>query len=429
MNLLTPKLDNRIQSIDFLRGIAILGILLMNIESFAFPKASYQHFTDFTGINKAAWWWVWLLFEGTMRGLFSLLFGVSCMLILRKSDELKAVDIYYKRLLWLFAFGLINAYVFLWDGDILYGYAICGMFLFPFRNLKPYWLIALGLTLSLGLLGRSTFKYQTERKPNYLAYKAAMVDSLQNHKKLNIKQKEDIGKFIEMGKFLEKDTSSINSEIKTMHGNYSTIFKKKWVDAEQFQTWKIYDQAFWDEILMMFIGMGFFKLKVFSSQFGNKKYLTMMILGYVFGFSLKYYFMQSLYYDFDGFKEFFETYTIPTGALHDLARVFTTVGHMGLLMLIFNSNRVNKFTNIISKTGQMAFSNYLLQSIICAIFFYGFGFGMFAKLQIHQAYLFVGSVWTFNIVFSNIWLHYFKFGPFEWVWRSLTYWKRFPLKR
>jgi uncharacterized protein len=83
----------------------------------------------------------------------------------------------------------------------------------------------------------------------------------------------------------------------------------------------------------------------------------------------------------------------------------------------------------LANVGQMAFSNYLLQSIICTLFFYGYGFGYYNKLKFHQLYYVVGSVWLFQLIASSIWLRYFRFGPFEWLWRSLTYWKKQPMRK
>ena len=82
----------------------------------------------------------------------------------------------------------------------------------------------------------------------------------------------------------------------------------------------------------------------------------------------------------------------------------------------------------LSAVGQMAFTNYLMQSIICTFFFYGHGLGYYGKLYFHQIYYVVAAVWIFQLIFSSIWLRYFRFGPFEWVWRSLTYWKMQPMK-
>ena len=317
----------------------------------------------------------------------------------------------------------------MWPGDILYGYAICGLFLFPFRKLHPKWLIIIGLALSVTMFGRSTYRFMSERKPTHQAYKMAMNDSLKLHKKLTVKQKESIAKFTETTTWLKKDTAKINKEIKTMRGDFKTVYAKRWKDGEIFQSWKIYDMVFWDEILMMFIGMGFFKLGVFTNKLSTRNYAFMALFGYGIGLFMRIRFVNSYYFDMKGLENFFETYTIPTGAFSDIQRVIMTIGHIGFLMLLFRSGFFNWLVKPLSKVGQMALSNYLLQSLLCGLFFYGFGFGMFAKLQIHQNYLFCGAIWLICLIFSNIWLHFFQFGPAEWLWRSLTYWRKQEMKK
>jgi len=135
-----PK-QERIQFIDALRGFALLGILLMNIMSQG--QAHFYYTTmnlsqSITGPNYWAWLIESLFFEGTMRGLFSILFGAGTILLITRLEKKKAglepADIYYRRLLWLLAFGLLNAFILLWPGDILYPYALGGLLLFPFRN-------------------------------------------------------------------------------------------------------------------------------------------------------------------------------------------------------------------------------------------------------------------------------------------------------
>ncbi len=424
MEKISPIFENRIASLDFLRGIAVLGILLMNIEGYSFPNAQYSHFTNFSGINYWAIWALEVCFDGTMRGLFSMLFGVSCLLILSKTNEINSIDIYFRRLIWLFTLGLFNAYILLWDGDILYSYAVCGLFLFSFRNVNAKYLIIISICLAFGSFSRLTYKYLTERKPTYLAYKAAMADSLQNHKKLSSIQKEKIAKFKELSSHLIKDSSAINSEIKIMRGKFTAVFNKRWKDSEWAQKWTLYDLQFWDYISMMFLGMAFYKFGFFTGQFSRKNIVYLLIFSYTLGLILRIRYANSMYYNVKGFESFLETYTIPTGAFRDIQRGLMTVGHLCLLMLFFHSGKLKWLIKIVSNAGKMALSIYFLESTICGLYFYGFGLGMFAKLQIYQNYLFCGVVWLICLIFSNIWLHFFKFGPFEWVWRSLTYWEK-----
>lgn len=427
MDALTPNTRHRYQSIDLLRGVAVLGILVMNIPSFAFPEVFIGTVTDFTGINYWTWAATMVWFEGAMRGLFSMLFGASCLLILSKTDDLRSADIYYRRLLWLFSFGLFDAYILLWDGDILYGYAIAGFFLFPFRALKPAYLIAMGLALALGLMGNVAYKSITKTRPAYYAYKAAMADSTRKNKKLTVEQRAAITKYQASISWLKKDTAAIAAQTKPMLGSYKEVFDVKWKAGEAFQSWKLYDPVFWDEILMMFLGMALFKLGVFTNDRPTKTYLWMTGLGYAIGLVGKIWWVSAFAYTDKEMAHSIEIHPVSIHTMHELFRIAETVGHIGLLMMMYRSGWFNWLVRPLAQTGRMALSNYLLQSILCGLFFYGFGFGMFAKLQIYETYLFVGAVWMVCVLFSVIWLRFFRIGPFEWLWRSLTYWEMQPM--
>ncbi len=146
----------RIEALDFVRGVALCGILLMNITAFGLPDA-YVNPTNSggaTGANLWAWIVTEIGFEGTQRALFSMLFGASAILLtsrLEAAGRPDAADIYLRRNLWLVGFGFVNAFIFLWFGDILYAYGVAALFLYVFRKLAAKWLLAIGLgTLLLG---------------------------------------------------------------------------------------------------------------------------------------------------------------------------------------------------------------------------------------------------------------------------------------
>jgi uncharacterized protein len=124
-----------------------------------------------------------------------------------------------------------------------------------------------------------------------------------------------------------------------------------------------------------------------------------------------------------------DAFRVPHWALYDVKRVMLSLGHASLIMLVFRSRVMPWLMKGLANVGQMAFTNYLVQSIICSLFFYGYGLGYYNKLQYHQLYYLVACIWLFQIIFSAIWLKYFQFGPFEWTWRSLTYWKKQPMKK
>jgi uncharacterized protein len=118
-----------------------------------------------------------------------------------------------------------------------------------------------------------------------------------------------------------------------------------------------------------------------------------------------------------------------TEITYDLGRVFTTLGHIGLIMLFIKSGLLPFLQKSLAAVGQMAFSNYIMHSIICNTIFLGFGFSMYGKLQRYELYFIVFAIWIFQLIVSPIWLTYFRFGPLEWLWRSLTYWRRQPFRR
>jgi len=157
-------------SLDVIRGIVLLGILLMNINGMGLPF-SYSDPTivgEAHELNLKVWIINNMLFEGTMRGLFTLLFGASVILLTsgleKKGAGIMTADIYYRRTLWLLLFGIINVYIFLWDGDILYPYALLGLTLFPFRNASVKTLFSCaGVLLFCGALWYAS-DYQNELK-------------------------------------------------------------------------------------------------------------------------------------------------------------------------------------------------------------------------------------------------------------------------
>lgn len=172
--------SERIQSLDVMRGIVLCGILLMNINAFGLAN-SYNDPTvagGFTGWNLYAWVTANLFFEGTMRGLFSLLFGVGMFIFLdrltKKGAGIKAADLFFRRLTLLLVFGLIHGYLLLWTGEILYDYALMGFLVYSFRNLAPKKLI---LAATVLVLGGMIWNYSDFRKSEKLAADVALLDT------------------------------------------------------------------------------------------------------------------------------------------------------------------------------------------------------------------------------------------------------------
>lgn len=411
---------SRINSLDVIRGIALLGILLMNINGMGLPF-SYSDPTiagGADGLNLNVWIANNMLFEGTMRGLFTLLFGAGVILLTSRLEKsgagIDTADIYYRRILWLLAFGLINVWILLWHGDILYPYALFALMLFPFRNTSIKKLIITGcLLISLGMLWDVSDHHKTlKTQKNGMEAQTLKTQgtTLTEIQETDLKDWEKLKN--------KKTPKEVNEQIEKMQKGYWEVLLAKVNLNQIMQTWRPYRYWTWDILSYMLLGMAFFKLHIFHGERTNTFYALMLFIGYGIGLSVNYYETQLL------LDSNFDAVTISnTNQTYQLGRLFTTMGHIGLFMLFIKSGILAFLQKALAAVGTMALTNYLMHSIITSIIFYGFGFGLFGQLQRYELYYVVGGIWIFQLIFSPIWLKYFQYGPLEWLWRSLTYQK------
>jgi uncharacterized protein len=336
-------------------------------------------------------------------------------------------EFYYRRLLWLVLFGLFNAYVLLWEGDILFFYGLCGMILYPFRKLNPKWLLVLGFVcMGIGMF-KSKLQYNELRAPR-LAYLEA-VAAEKSKKVLTDEQKAAKAEWLAREERRNKpDTARIGQDLRKMHGNYVTIFTEFMPRNANGETWFMY-HGLWDMLLMMFIGMALFMWGFFSGRLSTSTYTMTLLIGYGLGIPISYImFSKGWVGQATNIGSYLDVFRTSHDILYDLKRLLLCLGHASLLLLIYKSHIVPWLMKALSNVGQMAFTNYLMQSIICTLFFYGYGFDNYNHLRYYQLYYVVIAIWIFQIIFSIIWLRFFRFGPFEWLWRSLTYWRIQPMK-
>lgn len=425
--------SERIIILDSLRGIAILGILLMNIPGFGLPYIQAFDLTiknELTGWNFRSWLFIDGLVEGSMRGLFSMLFGAGMILFIsrlaKKQEGLITAEIYFRRQIWLLIFGLVNAYIFLWFWDILFMYAVCGMLLFAFRRLPARKLLIASivcLALTTARENRDLYKDKSDIR------KGERIAKLDTTKvKLNDDQKEKLGNMTGMK---EKSTPEskqkrYEKQLRKGKGNLEEVYEQNSSIGAKGHTVALYYFLIWDILTFMFLGMAFYKYGILTGQHPIKTYAGLMIGGLAIGLLLSYFRLSEiLHYKFNRFEATkniaFEYY--------EISRFFRSVGIFGFIMVLYKSGLFKWFFALMRPVGQMAFSNYLMQSIICGLYFFGVGFGKYGSLQRYELYYVVLVVWAFQIIFSHIWLRFFRFGPFEWLWRSLTYWKRQPFLR
>jgi uncharacterized protein len=418
----------RVPSVDVLRGFAVLGILWMNIITFGLPYWAYGDPTVYggdTGINLAAWLWSAILVEGKMRALFSMLFGASLILITSRAEARGAAadvaDIYLRRSLWLALFGLVHAYLF-WSGDILFYFGVVGLGLYPFRRLGPRALIILGLLVLA--TGAPRAMLETHRLIDLRSQAQAAEAAAAAGEALTQEQRDAQKAWAEEREWIEPTAEEVAKEVETYRGSYFEILAARAESVLLNHTVYFYLWMLFDVLGMMSIGMGLMKLGVLSARMSPRAYALMAVAGLAACIPITWLVCQRLMArNFELAQDFLVEST------YDLSRLAGAIGYIGLVMLVCRAQVFPRLRVRLAAAGQMALSNYLMQTLICSTLFFGYGFGWFGHLERYQILLVAVAIWIFQLWLSPVWLRHFRFGPTEWVWRSLTYWRRQPFRQ
>ena len=344
-----------------------------------------------------------------------MMFGAGVILMTSRGLE-GIADVHYRRMMWLALFGIVHAYV-IWWGDILYPYALCGLLLFPLRKLSPKALIITGSVLVILMSGAVVgqgFSWRSSQA------KAAEADAAEKQgKTLTEEQKEAQKKWKDARKFWQPDAETMKKETDAYRGNYLAALKQRAGTVIEWHSTPLYGPALWDMFSMMLVGMGLMKLRFFSGERSSASYAKIAAAGYLIGLPL----MSAaagiiVKSNFDMITAAF------TFSAYHPSRLLIALAHASVLLMMIKAGALTWLTSRLAAVGQMAFSNYIFHSLVCSIIFYGYGFGLYGRLERHQLYYVVAGIWIFQLIASPVWLRYFRFGPLEWVWRSLTYWKR-----
>ena len=411
----------RIASLDILRGVALLGVLLLNILGFGMASAGYFHPLVGLGknpeLNYAVWGIMNLFFEGSMRGLFSLLFGAGIVLFATgfgtRAGKEKGAFLHYKRTIFLLLFGMFDSFVLLWTGDILILYAMAGALLYPLRNARPKTLLILSATVLLCtsiLFAVSGVLVEEGRDA------AARIDADPSAEH-SPEERELAALWTDSENQFTYNESAMEEELDVRRGSYIEIADysaKKVIDSLLFFT-PVY--MLWDCVGMMLLGMGLYRMGVLSAQRSKKNYLQLAIGGFALGLAVNgFELFQAIDSDFDAIvvSGYFQ-------GTYQLGRVAMSMGWLGLIMLFCQGEIWSGLKNRLAAVGRMALSNYLLHSLICLVLFTGAGFGLIGVFERWELYVIVLLIWMVQLALSPWWLKRYSFGPAEWLWRSLTY--------
>ena len=395
----------RIGSLDVLRGFAVLGILVMNVQSFSMIGAAYFNPNVsgyFDGIDR----WIWivghLFTDQKFMTLFSMLFGAGIVLMAGRSDASgrQAAGLHYRRMIWLLLIGAAHAYLF-WYGDVLVWYALSGLVVFLLRKRRPRTLLTIGL-ISL-LIGAGL----------YLATGIAITSMPEDVVQENFSSN------------WQPSQEDIDAEVAAYRGGFAEQMTLRAPTAFGMHTFVFLFFAFWRAGGLMLVGMAYFKWSLFDATRPAAFYRKLAIRGLALGLPIV---ALGIYTNMRagwtvGYSQFFGVFPNYIGS------VLVSTGYVGLIMLWCQGSLLQGLRARLAAVGRMALTNYLTQTLICTSLFYGHGLGWFQGADRVQQSLVVIAVWALQLIWSPIWLRHFRFGPFEWLWRSLTYFRPQPMQR
>lgn len=423
----------RLKLLDALRGVALLGILLMNIPFFALPQYFSESFrSDPTNLNFWVSAVITVVFEGKMRALFGMLFGAGVLLFVVNKEQTgkKVTGLFYRRMFWLVLFGLAHAHLLLWFGDILYLYGICGMLVFLFRKVKPIYLV-LGVPLvALVDFTAGTVFYQHIRAQRIAYVEASNVAAA--GQPLTDADKQALAAWREVEKTLLPNRTDAQENTRKMKSDYATVASYVRPLAWQFETVFLLF-AVWDSLALMLLGLALYQWGFLSGHWSQRAYVKVMVLGYGLGlplviFSFYHHYLTSPTHE--AALQRMELVSIEwVRLIYPFQRILLVMAHVAALVLLYRAGFVQRLFRGLEAVGQMAFTNYILHTVLCTLFFFGYGLNYYAELEFYQVYLVALAIWIVQLLGSPLWLHYFRFGPLEWLWRSLTYWKWQPFRR
>ena len=404
----------RIVTLDVVRGVAVMGILAMNIVAFAFPGDAHFRPTPIGEPREVdVWTWIigFILVDGKMRGLFSLLFGASLLLVVEKAQAagLDGGKAHRRRMLWLLLFGLLH-YYFIWWGDILSMYAVIGLIAYLFRNKEARSLIkwSIGFFVLAILLALLAFG-----SPFMLQLAASMPGA----------DPAIVAQWESVRSQIGGSEARMAEDIALHRGGYFGIVEHK---IDQWAMPIMQSVMFGPETLaFMLLGMWSLKSGFITGAWDAIRQRKLVTI--CFAIAVPAYVLLAWLVHRSGYE--------PAAAMAlgmgvgTIFRPLMTLGYAGLIVMIVRRGANGPLGSRIAAAGRAAFTNYLGTSIVATFIFYGWGLGLYGSVGRAELYLVVLGICALMLLWSKPWLDRFTYGPLEWLWRSLARGRLQPLRR
>ncbi len=391
----TPP-SERIVSLDALRGFALLGILVINIQVFSMPEAVLFNPTaygELTGANYVAWFLAEVFARQKFITLFTVLFGAGVILFTESAERKSGSTfaLFFRRNSWLVIFGLLHAYV-LWYGDILVAYGLCAFFVVFFRDLPAYRLARLGFVL---VAVPSLIEVSSALAADPAAIEAQWQPA----------------------------AAALQDEIAAYQGGWIEQLEHRAPAAFERQTSGFLFLSFWRAAGSMLFGMALFKWGVLTNDRSRRFYLRLIAGGAVSGLAI---ILAGVW--FIEANDWAPGVALYWRQFNYWGSFLLAGAYIGVIMLLADWRPSGLVTRALAAVGRTAFSNYILQTVLATLIFYGHGLGLFAEVSRVEAFGIMALIWAVQVPLSVLWLRYFRFGPLEWIWRVLTYRSMQPIR-
>jgi len=427
--------QERIASLDTLRGVAVMGILASNILDFSgqnltgvvfsLPKHTLSGWHS--QLNLAVYFLQYLFFNGKTRGLLSMLFGAGVVLLTnrieRRAGAKEASATFFRRNCWMIVLGLLHAY-FIWHGDFIFPYgAIALLLLFACRGLKPKTLLTAGILITLIPGTYSYLSFTNRLAPVELAGRRVLAErDARAGKTPTDAQRADQQAWNVGMRPLTYNPQQTDAAVKDGQQGYLVRLKKKPV-AFLKEEFSLAVLVAGDSGGMMLIGMALFKIGFLTAELSSSTYVWTILLGFLASFPVT--LAGLLKAKASGFAP--AVFACWMSLPHEFTRIGATLATAAFIILLVKIGAFRGLARRCAAVGQTALTNYILTSVICQFLFAWGPWKLYGQLEFFQIYFCVFGVWLLNLAISPIWLRHFAFGPIEWALRSVTYWKRQPM--
>jgi uncharacterized protein len=403
----------RIATLDVVRGVAVMGILAMNVVGFAMPFQAYMNplaYGSESAADLVSWAISFVLVDGKMRGLFSFLFGASLLLVIERAEAegRDPASVHFRRMFWLLVFGLLHLYL-VWFGDILHGYALVGMAAWFFVGKESGVLVRWGI----GLLTVQLMVFASLAAGAFYLQEAAAAggsaEAVREWRTLD-------------SQFGIPSDRALAERLALMRGGYGPILADRF-GAYATAPFRELMMFGWETLAYFLFGMAALRNGFLSGGWSDRAYRRTALIG--FGIGVPAYALLAWILVLDGFSVPM-VIAIVMGATVPF-RPAMMVATAAFIILLTRPG--GPLTGRIAATGRCAFTNYLGTSLIMTTLFYGYGAGLFGHLSRIELWIPVMVLWALMLLWSKPWLDRFLYGPLEWLWRSLARGEMQPIRR